>query len=528
MAILFCRAQVISRRDGRSAVACAAYRSGAELADERTGQTHDYRNKTGVLAHDILAPAQAPDWVHDREQLWNRVEAAEDKSTRRHQAQLARELVIALPHELDDQHREYLLKNILRTATRQGMVADYSIHAPGREGDERNHHAHVMLTMRRLTAEGFGNKERAWNERTELEDWKQTIERETNRMLERCGFEQRVTVELEEGQRPTRHLGHKATALERQGVETELGEQNRATEEANSKRREAEALQAEIETEIEAEAQRQQAAKEQRPANDWNDPRQAGVLPYRMDETQAPTVALWQADRGQGADLLLAFEPLPQIDTGKGDAGGTDRGRAGEASTTLAPEFNATQQLRPPSPRSYASEAQRLEAWAEAADRRLERMKQRHTREYDQQQRGFDEAAKLARARREGGVVKSFNDQQREEQTRALRNAQVQELIAERQRQLERHARRAQWAAQQGWAESREEQARLRPSPLRTRGDQAARAFNPLAPPGNDNRPPDTARRSDSPTQIKQEAERLRRAQEIYRQWTDGGREFKP
>ena len=108
MAILFCRAQVIKRSEGRSAVACAAYRCGMELEDARTGQRHDYSRKRGVIGQGILAPEGAPEWARDPGQLWNRVEAGETRKD----AQLARELVIAIPHEIKGEHREYLVKNI--------------------------------------------------------------------------------------------------------------------------------------------------------------------------------------------------------------------------------------------------------------------------------------------------------------------------------------------------------------------------------------------------------------------------------
>jgi hypothetical protein len=192
VAIAYARTQVIGRSDGRSALACAAYRAGERLEDERQGKTQDYRARSGVLASDIMTPANAPRWMNNREILWNAVERREDRSTRPDEAQLAREIVIALPHELDDQHREYLLRNILKeAATRKGMVADYAIHAPDREGDNRNYHAHVMLTMRRIDErdrDGFGDKAREWNSKAELEAFKGIIERETNRMLERQGI----------------------------------------------------------------------------------------------------------------------------------------------------------------------------------------------------------------------------------------------------------------------------------------------------------------------------------------------------
>ena len=245
MAIAYARPQIIGRKTGRSAVACAAYRAGEKLRDEKYGKTHDYEPRSGVIAQGVLTPAHAPEWMRDREQLWNAVERREDRSTRPDDAQLAREFVIALPHELDDQAREYLLKNILKEgATRKGMVADYAIHGPDAEGDHRNHHAHVMLTLREIDpddADGFGNKARDWNGKQELAAFKNIIERETNKMLARHGIEERVTFQWEEGREAQRHMGQAATQLERQGQTTELGDTNRAIQERNRELDEARA-----------------------------------------------------------------------------------------------------------------------------------------------------------------------------------------------------------------------------------------------------------------------------------------------
>jgi len=161
MAIYRLSAQVISRSAGRSATAAAAYRAGVLIEDRRTGQAHDYERRSGVVHAEILAPENMPTWMMDREALWNAVEAVE----KRKDAQLSREVQLALPHELDAAERLALVQDYVRQAfVAHGMVADIAIHAPHRQGDYRNWHAHVMLTMRAITVEGFGKKERAWNE----------------------------------------------------------------------------------------------------------------------------------------------------------------------------------------------------------------------------------------------------------------------------------------------------------------------------------------------------------------------------
>jgi hypothetical protein len=240
MAIAFIRAKIISRGKGQSAIACAAYRSGQKLEDRQEEKTQDYERRNGVLTEGIVTPANAPEWMRDREELWNAVERREDRSTRPDQAQLAREFVIALPHELTNEQREFLVKNILKeAAARRGMVADYAIHTPDLEGDNRNYHAHVMLTMREIDPadwDGFGKKSRTWNTRPELEKFKAIAERETNRMLERSGHEARINFELKDDHEPQIHLGHEASAMERRGIETDKGNENRERAARNAAR----------------------------------------------------------------------------------------------------------------------------------------------------------------------------------------------------------------------------------------------------------------------------------------------------
>ena len=146
-------AKIISRSTGRTATAAAAYRSGTEIDCEVYGERHDYTNRGGVVHAEILTPENTPAWMSDRQALWNAVEKAE----RRKDAQLAREIQLSLPHELNaDQRRELVRDFVQREYVDKGMIADIAIHKPHAKGDQRNHHAHVMLTMRTLTKSGFG------------------------------------------------------------------------------------------------------------------------------------------------------------------------------------------------------------------------------------------------------------------------------------------------------------------------------------------------------------------------------------
>ena len=190
MAIYHLRATMISRSQGRSATAAAAYRVAERIEDRRTGLTFDYAARGGVDHTEILAPDHAPDWVRDRSELWNRVEESETRKN----SQVAREVRVALPDELTHAQRVALVRDYAQAQfVDRGMVADIALHAPGREGDERNHHAHILLTTREVDAEGgFTTKNRDWNKVELLEGWREAWARDSNAALERAGIEDRV------------------------------------------------------------------------------------------------------------------------------------------------------------------------------------------------------------------------------------------------------------------------------------------------------------------------------------------------
>ena len=180
---------MISRSQGRSATAASAYRVAERIEDRRTGLIFDYAARGGVDHTEILAPDHAPDWVSDRSELWNRVEESETRKN----SQVAREVRVALPDELTHAERVDLVREFARTQfVDRGMVADIALHAPGRAGDERNHHAHILLTTREVDAEGFTTKNREWNAVEVLEGWREAWARDSNAALERAGIEDRV------------------------------------------------------------------------------------------------------------------------------------------------------------------------------------------------------------------------------------------------------------------------------------------------------------------------------------------------
>ena len=224
MSIFHLTAKVISRGKGQSAIAAAAYRSGERLRDEQAGEQKFYAARAErILFTAIMAPKDAPEWAHDRNRLWNEAERAE----KRKDAQLAREFEVALPHELTAPQREWLVKDFAREAfVRQGYVADIAIHAPDATSDERNHHAHIMVTMRTLGEDGFAaKKDRSLNSTEQLDAWREQWAHLANRQLERHGHEARIDHRSLEAQgierEPTVHVGYAANEMAQRGAQSD-------------------------------------------------------------------------------------------------------------------------------------------------------------------------------------------------------------------------------------------------------------------------------------------------------------------
>lgn len=220
MAIYHLSVKAITRSAGRSATAAAAYRAGCEIADERTGAIHDYTRKGGVASADIVLPDGAPEWATDRAKLWNAAELAE----KRKDACVAREFEVALPSELSSPERRRLALDFARDmANREGCAVDVAIHAPGRGGDNRNHHAHILRTTRKVETDGLGAKldtEKAGRKRSDdLEAVRAKWAELVNARLRENGIAARVDHRSLEAQgidrEPTQHLGPAASGFER-------------------------------------------------------------------------------------------------------------------------------------------------------------------------------------------------------------------------------------------------------------------------------------------------------------------------
>ena len=294
MAIYHCCVKAIGGNSGRSAVGASAYRTGAKLRNEKDSKTHDYRNRRGnagaaayhsgerlpdggeihdftakgnIIHSEIILPNHAPREFQDRGILWNSAQNTE----KQHNARTAREVEVALPNELTEAQNIELVRDFVRTNfVDVGMCADFSIHAGHSHKDlsenpdapikPNNPHAHIMLTVRPLNADGsWGAKSKkeyildkngdriklpsgewksrkvdynGWDRKESLLKWRKNWADTCNKHLKMHGFDVRIDHRTlaEQGidREPQIHVGVKAWAMEKRGIETERGRRNRA------------------------------------------------------------------------------------------------------------------------------------------------------------------------------------------------------------------------------------------------------------------------------------------------------------
>lgn len=249
MAIYHLSTKPISRSSGRTATASIAYRAGIAIQDERTGKSHDYTKRSGVVATQLHTPNNLK---IERNELWNLAEKTETRKNSR----TAREIVVNLPHELSERDRSELVNDFAQDlADKYGVAVDVAIHTPDKEGDNRNHHAHLMLTTRKLERLESGRialtsksqlemsntqlKERGLRSaKEELKVIREQWANIANERLEEAGIDARIDHRSHKDrgldQLPTVKIGWEATALERKGIRTAKGEQNRAIKAYNT------------------------------------------------------------------------------------------------------------------------------------------------------------------------------------------------------------------------------------------------------------------------------------------------------
>jgi len=190
MALYRLEMQNVSRSDGVSSVAKAAYRHRCEMIDERTGEVHGKKsaNRDDLVYAEILLPDNIPACLHiPSAELWNMVE----KTEKRKDARTAKEFKITLPCELSNEQNTELLKDyLMKCFVSKGIICDFVIH---NDKDNKNPHAHVMITTREITPDGFGKKVREWDTEESLNNWRKEWAIEQNNHLKKLGFKSRVS-----------------------------------------------------------------------------------------------------------------------------------------------------------------------------------------------------------------------------------------------------------------------------------------------------------------------------------------------
>jgi hypothetical protein len=403
MAIYHLSAKIISRSTGRSATGAAAYRSGSEIVDERTGLVHNYTRKGGVDGTALMAPAGAPEWATDRARLWNEVEQIE----KRKDAQVAREIVVAIPRELSREQMAELVTGFAQDQfVKKGMVADVAFH----HLDSENPHAHIMLTTRSIGPDGFGQKAREWNDKALLEQWRQQWEQHANKALEMTGHETRIDHRSLEAQgierAPTVHLGPTATAIERRGAMSERGDTNRERQQLNAQvidlaqaraRMEQQRTDHPLTTDTAALERQRKArlAQERRELREAHETAEIKALVDLAEPTPAPATAAMQA-----ADQLAtqAQTDAHQVDTFKAPAGAPRTITAADR-----PELEKRWQTeRAAAFKPIQEKAQRIQAKAEQMKTRQGQRLQAHEKTKPAEPKGIK--AMLGRAGYEQGM----------------------------------------------------------------------------------------------------------------------------
>jgi Ti-type conjugative transfer relaxase TraA len=229
MAIYHLHVKVIGRKAGSSAVASAAYRSGSRLRDERLERSHEFSEKRSVVHSEVMLPEMAPKAWSDRERLWNDVEASEVRKD----AQLAREVEFAIPHEMTQAQGIELARDFVQSEfVDRGMIADLNVHWDMAEDGMPKPHAHVMLTMRAVDENGFGQKVRGWNRIEMVERWRERWAALANERLAELDIDARIDHRSFEAQgialQPQSQIGAPAKRIEVRGIEGEGVDADRA------------------------------------------------------------------------------------------------------------------------------------------------------------------------------------------------------------------------------------------------------------------------------------------------------------
>jgi hypothetical protein len=380
----------VGRGGGKGVVASAAYLSRAQYRDEVHDRVYDERahvhderalaiaaashyigrkGRHGVdrdppLFEGLYGPPGAPEWTRGKENIerfWNEAERAENHP----RAQLAESVIIGLPHELSLQQNVWLLQDHIREFTRQGRVVQLAIHAPDRAGDQRNLHAHLLISTRGVDEHGMKpyktkeQQERYLGRSDYLDHLRENWGHVANRHLARHGFaaglDHRSYERQGSGREAHWHIGPGDMRKERQGERTRFGDHNRAVTERNAEReaigQEIRHLEVEIIELATVRAERQQAAEATRDGE-----RRA------ERERQAPGLRRGFGSRDQAQEAAEISDPdgwRRGLEQGAPETPGTaaQRPEAERGSEAPAPENTASDGRKAPRERGFLGRA---------------------------------------------------------------------------------------------------------------------------------------------------------------------------
>ncbi|WP_117163078.1 MobQ family relaxase [Providencia rettgeri] len=185
MALMHMQFKILKRSEGKSSVYLTAYNNRLRARDERTGELYNYTKKEDLYYSEVMLPNNAPSRFSDAVTLWQNIEQVESRKD----AQLARYFIVALQKELTlEQNKKLLKRYIKKNFTSKGMIADIAIH-----DDKNNPHAHVMLTLREVNENGFGNKKREWNNPALVEIWRKKWSYEVNKTFQELNIKKGIS-----------------------------------------------------------------------------------------------------------------------------------------------------------------------------------------------------------------------------------------------------------------------------------------------------------------------------------------------
>ena len=241
-------------RAARYAVKACAYRSGESLYDDKEKCEHDYSNKH-VIEAQLFTPEKSPDWMKDPDQhrAWerfgNEIEKVEDSHNRRAEALLAKDFQAAAPRELTPEQNWAMGQKFVQKLNDRGFAVAAAFHEEDAADGEKNPHFHFMVPMRTVDEDGFSKKKyrgldaRKGQENKEMKTLRCEYYQCVNEALAEAGVQGiYYDPEKQEDKEPTVHMGKAASAMERKGKKTRLGQHNQQIEFNNKVRPYVEAV----------------------------------------------------------------------------------------------------------------------------------------------------------------------------------------------------------------------------------------------------------------------------------------------